>query len=86
MSRDFLGRWLEDVLSTPGLTGLDDPGEARRALLEDALRAVSLVEATPGAVVDVGSGGGSPGIPLAVDASRPRLHIARRRAAQVSSS
>ncbi len=66
MSRDFLGRWLEDVLSTPGLTGLDDPGEARRVLLEDALRAVSLVEATPGAVVDVGSGGGSPGIPLAV--------------------
>ena len=66
MSRGFLERWLEDVLSTPGLTGLDDPGEARRVLLEDALRAVSLVEATPGAVVDVGSGGGSPGIPLAV--------------------
>ena len=65
MSRGFLERWLEDVLATPGLTGLDDPGEARRVLLEDALRAVSLVEATPGAVVDVGSGGGSPGIPLA---------------------
>ena len=66
MSRGFLERWLEDVLSTPGLTGLDDSGAARRVLLEDALRAVSLVEATPGAVVDVGSGGGSPGIPLAV--------------------
>ena len=35
-------------------------------LWEDALRAVSLVERFEGPVVDVGSGGGSPGIPLAV--------------------
>ena len=35
-------------------------------LLEDALRAVPLVDAAGGPVVDVGSGGGSPGIPLAV--------------------
>jgi 16S rRNA (guanine527-N7)-methyltransferase len=35
-------------------------------LLEDALRAVSLVERFDGPVIDVGSGGGSPGIPLAV--------------------
>ncbi len=34
-------------------------------MLEDALRAVPLVECTPGAVVDVGSGTGSPGLPLA---------------------
>jgi len=34
-------------------------------LLDDALRAVPLVERFEGAVVDVGSGGGSPGIPLA---------------------
>ena len=33
-------------------------------LLDDALRAIPLVSAYPGAVVDVGSGGGSPGIPL----------------------
>ena len=66
MSLELLGRWLEGVLSTPGLTGLDDPEEARRVLLEDALRASSLVEETPGPVVDIGSGGGSPGIPLAV--------------------
>lgn len=35
-------------------------------LLEDALRASSIVEGSPGQVIDVGSGGGSPGIPLAV--------------------
>jgi len=35
-------------------------------LLEDALRAVEVVRSCDGDVVDVGSGGGSPGIPLAL--------------------
>jgi 16S rRNA (guanine527-N7)-methyltransferase len=35
-------------------------------LWDDALRAVPLVERVEGPVVDIGSGGGSPGIPLAV--------------------
>jgi 16S rRNA (guanine527-N7)-methyltransferase len=35
-------------------------------LLEDALRATELVRAIDGPIVDVGSGGGSPGIPLAL--------------------
>lgn len=35
-------------------------------LLDDALRAVELVGSLEGRIVDVGSGGGSPGIPLAV--------------------
>jgi 16S rRNA (guanine527-N7)-methyltransferase len=35
-------------------------------LLDDALRAVSVVASFEGPVVDVGAGGGSPGIPLAV--------------------
>jgi len=34
-------------------------------LLEDSLRAIELVAAHEGPVVDVGSGGGAPGIPLA---------------------
>ena len=34
-------------------------------LWDDALRAVPLVERFDGAIIDIGSGGGSPGIPLA---------------------
>lgn len=64
--RELLERWLERLLSTPGLTGLSSLEDARRVLLEDALRALPLVDAAEGPVVDVGSGSGSPGIPLAV--------------------
>src|SRR5205814_1058174 len=51
---------------TPGLTAIRDPAAARAMLLDDALRAVELVRELDGPIVDVGSGGGSPGIPLAV--------------------
>jgi 16S rRNA (guanine527-N7)-methyltransferase len=60
-----LRRWLDAVLATPGLTAIADPAEAWERLVEDALRAVDLVRTTEGPVVDVGSGGGTPGIPLA---------------------
>ena len=60
-----LERWLQAVVSTPGLTAIDDEAEARSMLLDDALRASELVRGLNGPVVDVGSGGGSPGIPLA---------------------
>ncbi len=66
-----LERWLESVLGTPGLTGVRDPAEARRVLVDDSLAAAELVEDGP--VVDVGSGGGSPGIPVAL--CRPELHV-----------
>lgn len=66
MTRDVLERWLEGVVTAPGATALDDPDVARRVLLDDALRAVPLLEENGGPVVDVGSGGGSPGLPLAV--------------------
>jgi 16S rRNA (guanine527-N7)-methyltransferase len=61
------------VLATPGLTALEDPAKARRVLLDDALRGIGLVAATAGPIVDVGSGGGSPGIPLA--ASLPEREV-----------
>jgi 16S rRNA (guanine527-N7)-methyltransferase len=61
-----LERWLSAVIATPGLTAIRDPSEARRMLLEDALRAVEIVRRFSGPIVDVGSGGGTPGIPLAV--------------------
>jgi 16S rRNA (guanine527-N7)-methyltransferase len=61
-----LDAWLEAVLATPGLTSLRDLEEARRVLVEDSLRAVDIVSELDGPIVDVGSGGGAPGIPLAV--------------------
>ena len=60
-----LRRWLASVLATPGLTAIHDLDEARRVLLDDALHGVELVQRFEGPIVDVGSGGGTPGIPLA---------------------
>lgn len=73
MPSGLLERWLEELLATPGLTAISDPAEARRMLVDDALRAAPLVRETDGRVVDVGSGGGSPGIPLA--ATFPDRHF-----------
>jgi 16S rRNA (guanine527-N7)-methyltransferase len=72
-SSSFLSDWLAAVLATPGLTALRDVGAAREMLLEDALRALPLLERFDGPVIDVGSGGGSPGIPLA--ASLPEREV-----------
>jgi 16S rRNA (guanine527-N7)-methyltransferase len=63
-SSPALDDWLRALVETPGLTALSLE-EAREVLLADSLRAVELVRANEGAVVDVGSGGGAPGIPLA---------------------
>src|SRR5256885_16897264 len=60
-----LRRWLRALVETPGLTAIGDVQEARRALVEDSLRGVELVTRFAGPIVDVGSGGGIPGIPLA---------------------
>jgi 16S rRNA (guanine527-N7)-methyltransferase len=60
-----LERWLERLLETPGLTAIHDPSEARRVHLAESLVAVPYAERYDGAVVDVGSGGGAPGIPIA---------------------
>ena len=60
-----LERWLDALLSTPGLTGIRDREEAWRVHVEESLVALEVVRDLSGAVVDVGSGGGAPGIPLA---------------------
>ena len=61
-----LEAWLQALVATPGLTAIRDLEVARRELLEDSLTGVELVAAFEGPIVDVGTGGGVPGVPLAV--------------------
>ena len=68
-SEERIERWLRGLATTPGLTSLRDLDDVRRVHLEGSLAAAPLIDAGP--IVDVGSGGGSPGIPLA--AARPDL-------------
>ena len=65
MADERLRRWIESLVATPGLTSVRDPQEAWRVHVEQSLLALPLVEQYDGPVVDVGSGGGAPGIPLA---------------------
>jgi 16S rRNA (guanine527-N7)-methyltransferase len=59
-----IDRWLADLVATPGLTAVS-AGEARRVHVEESLAALPVVKRFDGSIVDVGSGGGAPGIPLA---------------------
>ncbi len=60
----MIERWLAELVATPGLTSLAGK-EARRVHLDESLAALETVERFEGPIVDVGSGGGAPGIPLA---------------------
>jgi 16S rRNA (guanine527-N7)-methyltransferase len=57
-------RWLAELVATPGLTSAYGD-EARRVHLDESLTALETVQRFDGPIVDVGSGGGAPGIPLA---------------------
>jgi 16S rRNA (guanine527-N7)-methyltransferase len=57
-------RWLAELVATPGLTSVSGE-EARRVHLDESLAALETVLRFDGPIVDVGSGGGAPGIPLA---------------------
>jgi 16S rRNA (guanine527-N7)-methyltransferase len=59
-----LRRWLVDLVATPGLTAVSGD-EARRVHVAESLAALEVVQRFEGPIVDVGSGGGAPGIPLA---------------------
>jgi 16S rRNA (guanine527-N7)-methyltransferase len=59
-----IDRWLDDLVATPGLTAVFGE-EARRVHVDESLAALDVVGRFEGPIVDVGSGGGAPGIPLA---------------------
>jgi 16S rRNA (guanine527-N7)-methyltransferase len=61
-----LERWLDALLATPGLTSIRDRAEAARVHVDESLAALEVVRRYGGPIVDVGSGGGAPGIPLAL--------------------
>jgi len=69
--RDLLLKWNR----TYNLTALRDPRQAISHHLLDALVVVPHVGAGP--LLDVGSGGGLPGIPLAIAPPRPVGHAGR---------
>jgi 16S rRNA (guanine527-N7)-methyltransferase len=60
-----LEHWLDLLLETPGLTSIDDRAEARRVHIDGSLAGRAQIARFGGPIVDVGSGGGSPGVPLA---------------------
>ena len=65
MTDERLERWLDELLETPGLTAIRSREDAYRVHIEGSLAALPHVARFEGPIVDVGSGGGSPGIPLA---------------------
>lgn len=72
MTRDArLEHWVDELLATPGLTSLRNRDDAWRVHAEESLAGLPYVGEGP--LVDVGSGGGSPGLPLAL--VRPDLHV-----------
>ncbi len=49
-----------------GMIGRGDRGQLRERHIVDSLRGATLLDPSPGRVVDLGSGAGLPGIPLAI--------------------
>jgi 16S rRNA (guanine527-N7)-methyltransferase len=70
-----LRRWLASVVATPGLTSIRDLAEAWRVHVDESLAAAEVVRRFPGSIVDVGSGGGAPGIPLAAALPERRVTL-----------
>ena len=83
MTDPRLESWLQSLLATPGLTSIRDPAQARQVHIEQSLTSLPIVESYAGPIVDVGSGGGAPGIPLAAalpDREVTLLESSRRKA------
>jgi 16S rRNA (guanine527-N7)-methyltransferase len=63
--------WLLGANLTLNLTSVSDPTEALRLHVVDSLTAApEVIAAAPGKLLDIGTGGGFPGVPLAVATGR----------------
>lgn len=82
---DYLGR-LFAMNEQMNLTAITDPESAWERHILDALTLLPLLPDVPagGSLLDIGSGGGIPGIPLAI--ARPDLHITLVEATQKKAS
>ena len=90
---EALHRYCELLASADvSVTSIRGADELWRRHVEDALTAADLVAPDARTLVDVGSGGGSPGIPLALqlgldatllEATRPKAAFLRRTAAEI---
>jgi len=66
--RQLLRRYCELLAASPvSVTSLREPDELWELHVEDSLTALEVIETAPASLVDVGSGGGAPGIPLAIE-------------------
>ena len=74
---DRLADLVERVCATPvGVTAIRDPATAAARHVLDALAGLPAIDAAPpGALADVGSGGGLPGLVLAVVRPERELHL-----------
>ena len=75
--RDRLALLVGLVCSTPvGITAIRDPAEAAARHVLDALAGLPAIDAAPaGALADVGSGGGLPGLVLATVRPEREMHL-----------
>ena len=78
-SRSMIDRYMEQVLEvnkTLNLTRIEDSEGARLLHIEDSLSGVEeLSQAPDGRYVDLGSGGGFPGVPLGIASGRETLLV-----------
>ena len=64
-------RWMLEANATVNLTAISEPQEAVRLHVVDSLAALGEVSAAvPGDLLDIGTGGGFPGVPLAIATQR----------------
>jgi len=72
VKRELQERYVRELFRAPvSVTAVRDEREAWDLHVADALTALPLLTPAPAEFIDVGSGGGSPGIPLAIELGSP---------------